>query len=149
MIAFPLYLQVLFFSSSGRPFWQKTLKTQSKIGSGLSLTWLVWFCCKSKITILKVDKVSRNPVDHIMNVACLEIKSHKWFKDDTKKMASLHELCSWWKWEENKKATESPFTWPMPQFTKLGRFREGKGGETKSNPQIRGAVGIGPPQRTR
>lgn len=81
-----------------------TLKTyqQSKISGGLSLTWLVWFCCESEITIFKVDKVSRNPVDHIMNVACLEIKSHKWFKDDTKKMASLHELCNWLKWKRKK-----------------------------------------------
>lgn len=92
MIAFPLYLHVSLFSCSVKK--TKHTHQQRKIGCGLSLTWLLWFCSKSKITILKVDKVSRNPADHIMNVACLEIKSHRWFKDDTKKMASLCELCA-------------------------------------------------------
>lgn len=89
-----LQSQFHFFVWLWKTILTNTLKT--KIGSGLSVTRPVWFCSKSKITILKVDKVSRNPADHIMNVGCLEIKSSKWFKDDTEKMASLQEI--WWKW---------------------------------------------------
>lgn len=121
------YISTLFFFCS--KWWNLSVKKRNRENSGLSVTRLVWLR-KSKITILKVDMVSRNPADRIMNVACLEIKSHQWFTDDTKKMASLHER--WLKWGRQQSHLSHDHGAPVHR---TGTIPGRKSGETEANPQ--------------